>query len=316
MARMSLIAERPLLVLRAVCVLGCALLPVCAFGLQDGALPGPAQIQKVASNPSPAPPRERNVDGMMDNSFLIEEAYNQEAGVVQHIFSGLYSLNRQGGPDDESWNLAFTQEWPLFSQAHQVSYTLPYTDTHAGGTTIRGFGDMLVNYRYQAYFNEETLRAFAPRFSLVLPTGDERRGAGEGTVGYQANLPFSTAIGDKWFVHLNAGATFLPNATSAADRDLLHYNLGGSAIYAATRDIHFLVEWLGLWIEAPNSSSTLRHEFSSIISPGVRKAFNFRGGSQLVLGVAAPIGLTGSAPDYGVFLYISFEHSFLKGKSN
>jgi hypothetical protein len=312
MWRMALFTDGPLLVLRTACVLGCALLPAGASGPQDDALPGPARIRNDAANPPAVPPRERNVDGIMDNSFLIEEAYNQEAGVVQHIFNGLYSLNRQAGRDDQSWNFAFTQEWPLFSQTHQFSYTLPYTDTHAGGTSISGFGDMLLNYRYQAYFNEATLRAFAPRFSLVLPTGDDRRGAGEGTVGYQANLPFSTAIGDKWFIHLNAGATFLPNATSAADRDLWHYNLGGSAIYAATRDLHFLVEWLGLWIDAPNSSGNLNHEFSSVISPGVRKAFNFRGGSQLVLGVAAPMGLTGSAPDYGVFFYFSFEHSFLK----
>ena len=31
---------------------------------------------------------ERPIDVIEDNSFLIEEAYNQEAGVVQHIFNG------------------------------------------------------------------------------------------------------------------------------------------------------------------------------------------------------------------------------------
>ena len=31
----------------------------------------------------------RPIDGIADNSFLIEEAYNQEAGVVQHIFTAL-----------------------------------------------------------------------------------------------------------------------------------------------------------------------------------------------------------------------------------
>src|SRR6185295_4438268 len=102
----------------------------------------------------------------------------------------------------------------------------------------------------------------------------------------------------------------------AVGHDLLHYNLGGSAIYAATRDVHFLLEWLGVWNEALNSNGNLRREFAPVISPGVRKAFNFRSGSQLVLGVATPIGLTRSAPDYGVFLYFSFEDSFLKGKSS
>ena len=259
---------------------------------------------------------ERNVDGIMDNSFLVEEAYNQEPGVVQHILTTAYSVDRMGGPDDQSWNLAFTQEWPVFSQKHQLSYTVPYNYVRSGGLSDDGVGDVLLNYRYQAYYDEKTLRAFAPRFSLVLPTGDAQRGFGEDTVGSQVNLPFSTALGDKWFVHLNAGTTFLPDAASATGRGLWHYNLGASAIYAATRNIHFLVEWLGVWNETPNANGNLHHEFASVISPGVRKAFNFQSGSQLVLGVAAPIGLTGSAPDYGVFLYFSFEHSFLKGKSN
>lgn len=32
--------------------------------------------------------------------------------------------------------------------------------------------------------------------------------------------------------------------------------------------------------------------------------------TQAVGGLAAPIGLNGNAPDYGVFLYLSFEHGF------
>lgn len=257
---------------------------------------------------------DRNVDGILDNSFLVEEAYNQEAGVVQHIFTARYGLDRQPGPDSENWEFAFTQEWPLFSQTHQLSYTVPYSFVRGGGQPDDGVGDVLLNYRYQAWFDEHTLRAFAPRFSLILPTGDERRGFGEDTLGYQANLPFSTALGDKAFVHLNAGTTFLPDAASAGGRDLWHFNLGASAIYAATRDLHFLVEWIGEWNETPQVGSSLRHEFTSVISPGLRKAFNFDGGVQVVAGVATPIGLTGSAPDYGVFLYLSFEHSFIRSK--
>jgi hypothetical protein len=37
----------------------------------------------------------RPVDGIMDNSFLIEEAYNQEKGVVQHIFTAIYLIRTQ-----------------------------------------------------------------------------------------------------------------------------------------------------------------------------------------------------------------------------
>src|SRR5262249_23624694 len=155
-----------------------------------------------------------------------------EPGVVQHIFNALYGLDRQPGPDSKRWDLAFTQEWPLFSQKHQISYTVPYSFVREGGHSDEGWGDVLFNYRYQVFLDEKTLRGFAPRFSLILPTGDARRGFGEDTTGYLVNLPFSTALGDKAFVHLNAGTVFRPDAASAGGRDLWHFNLGASAIYA------------------------------------------------------------------------------------
>ena len=55
---------------------------------------------------------------IQDNSFLIEEAYNQEAGVVQHIFT--YQYNEK----TKLFTYGFTQEWPVHSQTHQLSFTL------------------------------------------------------------------------------------------------------------------------------------------------------------------------------------------------
>jgi len=249
------------------------------------------------------------VRGIMDNSFLVEEAYNQEPGVVQHIFTALHSVERVSGPDDRAWDMSFTQEWPLFSQTHQVSYTIPFSVIDGGGQTDHGFGDVLLNYRYQALFDEDTLTAFAPRFSLVLPTGDADKGFGDDTLGYQVNLPFSTALNDRWFAHANAGFTFLPNAGAGTEHDLLSYNLGASGIHAATDRLHFMLEWVGNWDETIAGTGTDR-EFASVISPGARYAFNFNNDSQLVVGLAAPIGLNDAAPDYGVFFYVSFEHAF------
>jgi hypothetical protein len=253
----------------------------------------------------------RPVDGIMDNSFLVEEAYNQGPGIVQHILTGFYGVNRMSGPDDKAWEFSFTQEWPLFSQTHQVSYTVPYSVVEAGGQSSDGVGDLLLNYRLQAYFDEATLTAFAPRLSLVLPTGNVGRGFGDGTVGLQVNLPFSTALADRWYLHLNAGATWLPDADSAGGRSLWHANLGASVIYAATSDLHFLVEAVGYVNDRGPADG---HDFEVWLSPGVRKAFNFEGNTQLVVGAAAPIGLTRNAPDFGVFLYLSFEHRFLKAQ--
>lgn len=256
----------------------------------------------------------RPIDGIMDNSFLIEEAYNQEPGVVQHILTASYALNYRPGPDDRIWALNFTEEWPVFSQAHQFSYSVPYLFASTAGQDGNGFGDILLNYRYQAYFDEATFRAFAPRASIVLPTGRRNLGFSDDTVGAQFNLPFSAAWGDRWFTHFNAGLTWLPDAYSTGGQDALHYNLGASVIYAAWSDCHLMLEWTGMWLNVPNRSNGLRYEFLSVISPGVRKAFNFGHDAQFVLGVAAPIGLTAASPDIGVFLYVSFEHRFLPTK--
>jgi hypothetical protein len=84
----------------------------------------------------------------------------------------------------------------------------------------------------------------------------------------------------------------------------------------AKPDLHFMLEWIGSGNHIPRGvlGSGSDREFESLISPGVRKAFNSANGSQLVVGLAAPIGLTGPAPDFGVFLYLSFEHAFKKQK--
>src|SRR5512143_1899109 len=82
--------------------------------------------------------------GIQDNSFLVEEAYNQEPGVVQHISTFL--RDRQTG----DWIYTFTQEWPVGGLAHQLSLTVPVqrlASSPDGGR--RGFGDVALNYRYQ-----------------------------------------------------------------------------------------------------------------------------------------------------------------------
>ena len=142
--------------------------------------------------------------GIQDNSFFIEEAYNQEPGVVQHIFNLAIDFtngSREIAP-------SFTQEWPVFSQTHQFSYTIPYLFTEDDN----GMEDMRLNYRLQAFMEDKYTPAFAPRLSLVLPTGDSDKGFGTGVVGYEFNLPFSKIVSDRWTLHFNAGMSVFPNA--------------------------------------------------------------------------------------------------------
>src|SRR4051794_39606166 len=77
-----------------------------------------------------------------DNSFLMEEAYNQEYGVVQHIQSFTRDVR------NDAYVYSFTQEWPIdLDPKHQFSYTLQ--GTRVAGLDGFGWGDTLLNYRYQ-----------------------------------------------------------------------------------------------------------------------------------------------------------------------
>jgi hypothetical protein len=82
---------------------------------------------------NPAPAVE---PGIQDNSFLVEEAYNQNFGVVQHIssFTRFWS--------SKDWNYSFTQEWPVpGDERHQLSYTLvAFTLILPAGDPMQGRG--------------------------------------------------------------------------------------------------------------------------------------------------------------------------------
>ncbi len=254
----------------------------------------------------------RPAAGIMDNSFLVEEAYNQEPGVVQHILNVAHSVTRHRGPDDREWDFAFTQEWPFLSQTHQLSFTLPYALVESGGRSQDGINDISLHYRYQVLLETERTPAFAPSFSLILPTGNAANGFGDDTVGYQINLPLSKIVSDRWTLHANAGVTYLPDV---GGHDLVSYNLAASAIYAVTPTFNLMLEAVSNFDDAVNDFDRTERSVSAVISPGARYAFNHSNDAQTVIGIAVPIGITSDAPDYGIFLYASFEHFFFRPKS-
>ena len=258
---------------------------------------------------------ERPIDVIEDNSFLIEEAYNQEAGVVQHIFTAIYNNDSRS----RGWNFNFTQEWPVFSQDHQFSYSVPSSHFIDGADRIYGIGDILLNYRYQALEEGDVKPAFAPRFSLILPTGNRNRGTGNGVVGYQWSLPFSKKLASRFAMHANFGLTYLPGVRAPLDgstgplspkRSLVSYNLGASAIFAILPRLHLMLEWIGPFEESINDRGKATREFMPILSPGFRAAVVNEEKLQVVVGAAAPIGLNRKADNFGALLYLSIEHNF------
>ena len=239
-----------------------------------------------------------------DNSFLMEEAYNQEAGVVQHISA--FQLFR--GAD--SWAYSFTQEWPLFSRTHQLSFTLPIQRMHDGSSVATGLGDVAVNYRFQLAGGERL--SVAPRLSVVLPTGRSKLDLGAGALGVQANLPVSVSVGSQVVTHWNAGTTVTPSAKNAVGDEATtnSYNLGASVVWLARPVFNVLVEVVWTRDEAVTGPGRTAASDGLSISPGIRWAHNFSNGLQIVPGIAFPIGVGPSAGADAVFLYLSFEHPF------
>jgi len=250
---------------------------------------------------------------IQDNSFLIEEAYNQEFGVVQHI------QNFQRYWNSKDWVYTFTQEWPLdFNPRHQLSYTL--AGLHSGDQPASGggFGDVILNYRYQVLGNGEARVAFAPRFSVLLPTGDSRLGRGAGGAGVQGALPLSVVLSRKLVTHWNLGTTIVPGARNPAGATgtTFGYNLGQSFVWLAHPRFNVLLETVFNRAQELTGPNTKEWTSSVLMNPGVRWSYNFQNGLQIVPGIGIPLGVGPSGGERGVFLYLSFEHPYRKLPKN
>ena len=86
-----------------------------------------------------------------DNSFLVEEAYNQDRNVTQHIAN--FAETRDG-----DWAFTFTDEWPMGSVRDQLSVGMVLLDADATGD----IGALAFNYRRQVIGNPEAAVIVSP----------------------------------------------------------------------------------------------------------------------------------------------------------
>jgi hypothetical protein len=263
-------------------------------------LPWAAAAQTPVSPPLAAPVASNAPFQILDNSFLVEEAFNQERGIFQNIFG----FQRDSG----LWDVAFTQEWPAPSQQHQLSYTVPFSGL-AGET---GPGDVMINYRYQALMEDPGHPAFSPRLSVILPTGAD--GFTGNALGFQVNLPVSKQRGDVYW-NANAGVTWYPNAKSSPGVSdsgrvsLLTPHVSGSAIYRLRPMFNLMLESVLDFEQVAEPDGTTRRETAFTLSPGARGGWNL-GDHQLILGAAVPITWVESDASAGILLYLSYELPF------
>ena len=264
----------------------------------------------TASAQDPVAPKDARDDEpiIQDNSFLIEEAYNQNFGVVQHI--QLFQRNWI----THDWVYAFTQEWPFDpAPRNQLSYTIPVV--HFGGVGS-GLGDVALNYRYQVLGDNNAKYAMAPRLSVLLPTGDSRTGHGAGGTGIQMSVPFSWVHNNMLTTHWNLGTTITPSQKNPFGETAETYgvNAGQSFIFSVNNRLNLMLETVWASNERVLAKNKTFREHDVLLSPGVRWAYNFKSGMQIVPGVAFPTGVGPSSGDWGILLYFSIEHPYRKLK--
>ena len=261
------------------------------------ALAGIARAQTPSPAPPPAPAQEVKPEPfqILDNSFLVEEAFNQEPRIFQNIVGATW---QEAG----NWQVTFTQEWPAPGTRHQLSYTL------SGGSTGQraAFGDVLVNYRLQVLDEGPGRPAFSPRISAILPSGREIDGAGDS--GLQVNLPFSKQHDDFYF-HWNGGFTWLPRGERA---DLVSPAVAASAIYRLRPMVNLMLESVVGWQAGDSESGGVERTASFTISPGARGGWNLKEDTQIVIGAALPVTRSAGDTSVALFMYFSYELPFKK----
>jgi len=235
----------------------------------------------------------QEAEPIRDNSFFIEEAFNQEKGVVQHIGNLL--------TDSRFHNLVFTftQEWPICSEKNQLSYTIPWLQS----SNYSQLGDIFINYRYQLV--EENHLFIAPRISVVLPTGNSENG--NANRGIQINIPVSYEWKNLLAFHFNAGGTQVWRRANDSLLNTFILNGGASVIWLINSHINLMNEFVYYETYHGIENNATRDQVL-IINPGLRGAINFKNGLQIVPGFSTWFDLINHTN--GFFFYLSFEHPF------
>ena len=237
-----------------------------------------------------------------DNSFLIEEAYNQEPGVVQHISNGQYYGR------DIKFIYTFTQEWPITGYKHQLSYDISYLSSES----INGVDAISVNYRYQLFYRDDWA-CVSPRLSLIIPTSNSNNRFGDGTFKAQINLPISKRISESLVTHFNLGSTYHhriewrdPGSNKVLRKSSFDFHVGGSIIWLTMQNMNLVLEWRTDLVGKSNVTGTIDRSIETIVNPGIRHAININN-LQIVQGVSLPVTVGNDVEAVALF-YLSFEH--------
>ena len=188
-----------------------------------------APAHNAGGQPANAEPFE-----ILDNSFLVEEAFNQEAGIFQNIFGLVAHAAATGASRSRRSGRSPSQTAPVVVHAAALG----------ARRRRRGVGDVMINYRYQATV-EGPGRPGVFTACLADPSDRDEQRARSMSVGLQFNLPFSKQTRRLSTSTGTPGSTWLPRASSSDGVTLQTSTspfLAGSAIYRLRPMFNLMLE--------------------------------------------------------------------------
>jgi hypothetical protein len=238
-----------------------------------------------------------------DNSFLLEEAYNQEWGVYQFIQK--YQTSNKGNLE-----YSFGNEIAISDKVHQFSYE--FAHLKSDGQSHSKMGDTTLNYRWQPLNKDGFL--VAERIGLIVPTGSVADGTSSGVVGFEFMQAATLTLSDRWMNHWNLGFEVLPNAKTAgqtARGTATGFTAATSLIYLLSDNFNLMFETILQTGQSINPDETKDISSSVTLNPGFRWAWDFDWkDTQIVPGVSFPTEILNNRTEQSVLFYLSIEPKF------
>lgn len=246
----------------------------------------PLLLLAVAAPAAAQTPNEaEGAESIEVNGFFVEEAYNQEAGMLQQIVTA--TAARHGG-----WGGDYSQEWPIFSERHQLDLALGVGE----GAGVTGVG---AEYRYLLLGGEDAVFSLAPGIEAAWSRE-------EGEWELEAMLPASVRLSETLVANTNVGVSFAVDDFDGKPG----LTLGEGLVWRPQPRLNLLMEAVWSRGEPLLGEASEGEDESLIVSPGLQYAFSLRDDVRLVPGIAFPVGVGPSDGQRAVMLYLSLEHPF------
>ena len=167
---LSLYRAYYLIILLILCAISALAQPASEGTSNTARTDSPETVKNPAASSQTSSPESKQPDSdkrpkrwLQSNELLVETPYTQERGEVQHTFA--FGRTRR-----ENWASTFTQEWPLLSEKHQLTFSLP-TQMGRNDEGGRGIGDAVVEYTYQADSQSYNYRTWYQESSVSAELG-------------------------------------------------------------------------------------------------------------------------------------------------